>query len=876
MPAETSGLLFIKYLWEKCVSRVMEFFVDLLMKLASRMPLPVFGHVRLHFAELKLKISQMPFIYQNLPSDVLTDFVEIDMRGLDSDLLRRPHQTFELDYEQRIRNHKHVILFGKGGIGKTTYLRRSILDVIGAKGQSARFGQTLVPFYVPLKAIENSEELPILNYLLRNNSLLSGERGMLRLAKLASKYRLFLCLDGYDEIPFPNADPKSNFVLREIIRLMTNSSGDHNASLTPEQSTFYEYAKFCRVWITSRVEFYTDHRFEFDPGTLTMEIVGVPAKNRAQLVKHVFDRYKDELKKQYDVEISHELFVQSIDRSRREEIIELSYSPLFLTVMAYIYVKAVMDERHYDVRLIENVTDLVGKCVILLLRDLDKERARGMSAAHRDALLLRRSEWIEEKIEFLRYFSLQTLLGSQLTFSVEDLRAHAEHFFTHDHVEGQSENILHSIRTQSALPGFVDQLIYCGLFVQVERSESGVLYDFPHRKFREVLAARYLAGLGNPQSVLGRFVGEPPLQESLYGFFEVTTFQDEILSMLCDAATRTDDRRYGTAVDVCLDREPLRYKHSEILWWFFLGCVSGGKRFRMPQRILSHVKPVPENLVFLDSSLQNSINRDDCYGAALSLELIQHCYGDAAMVRAAGMRLASEKGNRSIFGEFMYKYLVAKGALSEALLAALASERQCILDVGFALATFTAGELDMDSERIGAFSRLIKSVDEENVIPFFHAIRKANPRIIPLLLDKNVIPTRLEQTAWLCQKWDEEISSERPTGIITRDSIERTVQSAAVIPEERRRTRTALWGERGTVLREEHVSIAASTVSGGADPEQNPRSTDDDNPKGDLVSPAVRATLFAESALQAGLYDRAKQEISESRFVSPVLPLFFE
>jgi hypothetical protein len=182
----------------------------------------------------------------------------------------------------------------------------------------------------------------------------------------------------------------------------------------------------------------------------------------------------------------------------------------------------------------------------------------------------------------------------------------------------------------------------------------------------------------------------------------------------------------------------------------------------------------------------------------------------------------------------------------------------------------------MDSERIGAFSRLIKSVDEENVIPFFHAIRKANPRIIPLLLDKNVIPTRLEQTAWLCQKWDEEISSERPTGIITRDSIERTVQSAAVIPEERRRTRTALWGERGTVLREEHVSIAASTVSGGADPEQNPRSTDDDNPKGDLVSPAVRATLFAESALQAGLYDRAKQEISESRFVSPVLPLFFE
>ena len=115
-----------------------------------------------HLRDLSLRVRDMPFIYKDLGGSVEHDFVELDLQPGE-----HPSPTSTTLSDPRIaeplRTRRRALILGPAGIGKTTLLRHTILHLIEAKGRSDRFlaREYLVPFYVPLKALDNTEPRPL-------------------------------------------------------------------------------------------------------------------------------------------------------------------------------------------------------------------------------------------------------------------------------------------------------------------------------------------------------------------------------------------------------------------------------------------------------------------------------------------------------------------------------------------------------------------------------------------------------------------------------------------------------------------------------------------------------------------------------------------
>jgi hypothetical protein len=210
-----------------------------------------------HFRELYEKVNEMPFIYKDLEGGSLQDFVEVDMTALDIKTLEstRPLQQqtpLSSNVQERFRENRLVFLMGKAGIGKTTFLRHSILELISGKGTSKQFfpGEKLVPFYIPLKSLDFTTESPIVEYLLKDNTMLSGADGLARLIKLAHKKEIFLLLDGYDEVPFTiEKEGTTNPVHEELIRMVQPEKWGYTFDgINHQYDSFYSELVNCRIF----------------------------------------------------------------------------------------------------------------------------------------------------------------------------------------------------------------------------------------------------------------------------------------------------------------------------------------------------------------------------------------------------------------------------------------------------------------------------------------------------------------------------------------------------------------------------------------------------------------------------------------------------
>lgn len=846
-----------KYIAEKLVSKLSDRAIDASFKYLAKIHAP--GLTTLHFAELRSKVMHMPFIYEGLDSEVLTDFVDIDMTTLDLDLVRKPPQPFEMSYEQRMANHKHVMLFGRGGVGKTTYLRRTILDIIGAKGRPRLSDHSpIVPFYVPLKAIDNSEKLPVLNYLLRDNSLLAhGNVG--KLASLARTSKLMLCLDGYDEIPFASASMEKSPIMKELA-FLTGAIDPEPDDLLPDQrddcAAFYHSMTYSRLWITSRLEFYNLNRFPLSRGVLAVEITGVPAQNRAKLVKRIFDRYRGQLNK-LGIEVSHENFIQRVERSGRDELIALSFNPLFLTVMAYIYVSRVIKERRYDVGLVEDVMDLINECVNLLLFDLDEARARDLPPAHRDGLLSRRNEWIPEKRDFLGFFALGVMLAAQPTFTEQDIAANARSFFQSKEPSTDRTNILRSIEQPSSLPGFVDQLIFCGIFVQIARSGSTISYDFPHRKFREVLGGQYLEGLDKPLATLQEFVDRPQLEESLYGIFESTTLKDRIVERLLSKATLAVDRRPGIALKNCIERVPYGYDPTKVLWDFFFTCLREHKSFTIPVSVLLRAQPSPEVLLRLADILKQAVIDADVQRVALSSEIIRWRFGPEVITPILEQQLNEGKIPDVVFVTVLFEYLSAQSVISAALLARLCHSKERSLDIGVSLAACVART--KQSRYAVAFREFTGGLGNKSAIQLLYVAAQVDSVVISRLSESAGLEPSQEAAAWLCQKWTEAAKT-RPALVVTLPAIIDAVESWHLVGDRPKYLRLLL-PLRGS-LHQDADSILRSTESSAT------------GSSSEAVPILVRQSLVDASKLDGKLFEEVAQEIGSLHY-TPNKPLAF-
>jgi len=596
-----------------------------------------------HFIELESAISKMPFLYERIEARVMDDFVGLEITPLHKSTLKPPRRMFycsvcrvtvdgEIEYSkgqrticcvqcgakkiiprgdergptERLKQSRKVLFLGAAGIGKTTFQRYTILTILKDKSkvEFLEGKESPIPFYVPLKAVANTAEFPILKYILTNSSFLSSlgrAKGLERLKELGSQGRLFLFLDGYDEIQFAAGQREGGFIQQELNLMMGTDRFPRHTLHTDDSrlQSFYATLSTCRIWLSSRWEFFEQNRLqmvspdEYKYGVVSaVEIQGI-SDNRQNLIQKIFDKHKTETWK-FDDLFNAEYFLHDIETSRERELVDLSYNPLFLTIMCFIYARMVMKEEKHNVNWASNFNDLIARCIHLLLESLDKDKISGEPPALQAALLARRGEFIEEKEEFLRYFAFKLFDDNTRLFDVEYIKDKAMDFFRYESNSSNKESILAGL-TEDVLerPHIGWQLIYTGIFVLVDKQRQNVLYDFPHLRFRELLAAEYF--INHDHEYLISNIEKGNLSELIYVFFNRSSSQEGVLAAIFKKLINNPDSDFLSALLInCLNRKPKEFSPSNAIRGFLLDCLNTDSFFTIRSDVLAYFKPDAE------------------------------------------------------------------------------------------------------------------------------------------------------------------------------------------------------------------------------------------------------------------------------------------
>jgi hypothetical protein len=554
----------------------------------------------LYKRHLAQQLKAMPFIYrEDLSAEIMTDFVEVDILDLDTKSFDTIAQTYGRvsDTGERLQRNRRVLILGQAGMGKTTYQRYAIMQLL-TRRREAPFvykDEPVLPIYIPLKLIDTTQPQPVLRYLLSRHSLFNYSRGKRRLLRLASTRRLFLFLDGYDEATF--TDETSNYLRGELEVLF-------GASLSAQagENAIYAALQTCRMWLTSRREFFDQNRLTFPAAhealantVAAVELRGI-GSHRHVLVRNIFEKYRRSSGLLRDL-LNEEYFISDIDRSLDSDVRKLSSNPLFLTVMCYVYVSRVKEERRHDIDWADSLPNLLMRCIRLLLKDLDEEKARDLPRAFRDGVLRRRTSFLPEKEAFLKYVAAQLFAEGAGVVSLTRLREHAVTFFQ------AAPEVLHAdnvIRILAQLNGtmvgadIVLQLVYSGVFVVVDRIKGESYYDFPHRRFREVLAVEYWS---EPERYLELMVNaHRPEYAQVIEFlkqmsgFRLLRFQQDVLRrLLADARHSRGDARYTNMVRNFLSLLPDGAAVTGVVDQFLHDVrAEEAPMFKLPRQLLSH------------------------------------------------------------------------------------------------------------------------------------------------------------------------------------------------------------------------------------------------------------------------------------------------
>lgn len=495
----------------------------------ERFFMPLFMYRR----SVRQDLQDMPFIYKDLHLDLVQDFVDVDISTIDKQTFESRSQDWALKKKapERIRDHRRALLFGDGGFGKTTFFRSTAIDVLEKTRSGRMFEETesLVPIFVPLKAVRNSSQNPIVDAITENNSYFRGKFGYRRLLSLARKRKLIVFLDGYDETPYAGGFDSVLHEMSLIFSPLSESLGARYSSEIKYQELYTELRN-CRVYLSSRREFYISNAFDHASDIPGWKMEGV-GDRRGRLVENIFRKYKGGDALWLSEKLNYEHFMQQLIVAGDDGLRSLANSPLFLTVMCYVYVSDLRDGRALGSVFREGSSDLVLRCIRLLIEDIDKFKARGLKETERSALTGRRSSFPEEKLALLKYVASESYKRRISVFSERELDDIAREFFSQHSRSSDAKTILANVASPDATCNIVKQLIFSGVFVVAAKRGDEFVVDFPHRRFREALAVEYF---DSPEGLkyLAERVDQADLSELLLYFVDQTNFKREMIDAL--------------------------------------------------------------------------------------------------------------------------------------------------------------------------------------------------------------------------------------------------------------------------------------------------------------------------------------------------------
>jgi predicted NACHT family NTPase len=340
-----------------------------------------------------------------------------------------------------VEDYPKLMVLGKPGAGKTTFLKYLAIQCISGELQSNR-----VPIFITLRYFAEQSNYPSLIEYITNHIFLNSGVEITQITDLLKNGKAFILLDGLDEV----REEDTYRVLNEIRDLSDKYRTNH-------------FVITCRL--AAREE-----KFE-----KFVEVV-VADFNDQQIETFVNKWFKNKEPK------SAQLFLQQLKLNQR--IRELATNPLMLTLLCLVFGKTA--------NLLSNRSELYKEGVNLLLTKWDAERM-----IKRDKVLTNRDKIYEGLSPQRR----ENLLR-QIAFAPFERK---EYFFRQRDVEGYIANYIRNLPEVQDDPKELEldsQAVLKSIEAQhgllVERARG--IYSYSHLTFQEYFTARKIVFFPEPQT----------------------------------------------------------------------------------------------------------------------------------------------------------------------------------------------------------------------------------------------------------------------------------------------------------------------------------------------------------------------------------------
>ncbi|MDB5011855.1 MAG: hypothetical protein JWQ25_57 [Daejeonella sp.] len=636
-----------------------------------------------YYNELRGILKDMPFIYKDFDADVLSDFQSIEFRKrnskqfllrVDTDSNKRGKQPVLNSFKDFV-DVKKLLFVGSAGVDKSTLMRHIVLQIINSrKNEYFKNPNRIIPVFVQLKGIGANLKSPILTHLITDITLFKNKSGLETLKKHASNKELLIILDGYDEIQIIGGDDYISYEISILFSFAFSKDQLNESKINTSYLDIYKLLCECRVYLTTREEFYNANSLEhfevpnrdfvlsaFQQNFQALNLIGL-GELRYNYVKKIFDKnvgraaiFKENL--------NPELFISELDSIYETELKELSLIPLYLTIMCFIYIDHIRKEISVSNIWLTNMDKLIYECIMTLLSTSDLSKASKMSRGWREAFIKRRSDYPLEKLAFLEYFSFQLLLDGISIFDYEYLKKVSIYYFNKNSISENTKKILVGFTNSTrSNPDIAMQLLYSSIFTTVCLIKNEYSYDFPHRRFKDVLATRFVEK-NDAISILLNNAENKNLFEFLIYFFKFCEYdrnREFIIVHFLAALDKPESLHYNELLVACLKEYPYK-DFYELLYINLKEWLDNNAAVRIKRELISPSFLTYSVVDFLYQYLSNE-NSENYNTVNFALDLMLNFGNDKLDVSLLeSFPFASTLVGQVIFKKYEYLSKFTKG-----------------------------------------------------------------------------------------------------------------------------------------------------------------------------------------------------------------------